>query len=96
MSELLDEKLVFEKIDDIVCRNNEDGSIVVLRIDSGDEFFKIEGVASEAFELIDSKRTLGEIVKMIDVAYGVGEEVICKDVSIFFSDLLAKNIVKAK
>jgi len=95
MSDLLDKEIVFTKAEDVVCRENNDGSVIVMRLDNSDEFYKIDGVAAEVFELIDSKRTLGAIVEMIHTAYEVEKNLILEDSSKLLSDLLSKNIVTA-
>ncbi len=95
MSELLDGNLIFNKADDVVCRENADGTIIVMRLDNSDEFYKIDGIAAEVFQLIDSKRSLVKIVDMVHTAYEHDKETILKDSSEFLSQLLSKNIISA-
>jgi hypothetical protein len=95
MSNNLDGNLVFTISEDIVCRNNDDGTIVVMNLDNSDAFFKIDGIAAEVFQLINSKRSFSKIVDTIHDAYEYDKERILSDTSNLLSQLLAKNIISA-
>lgn len=72
--------------DDIVCRVNQDGTVIVMKMNEDEFFYKINGVAAEMWQKFSTEsNNLGQI--LIDLAgiYSVPAEQILKDSQEFLS-----------
>lgn len=92
MSALLDRKVTVRP--DLVARNNDDGTIVVMRMDESNLFFKIEGVAADVWKGLNANKGLKDIVAEIQSSYDVTEEDLIKDVEKFLNDLKGRDLIE--
>lgn len=78
---------------DLVARNNDDGTIVVMRMDESNLFFKIDGVAAEVWKGINANKGLQDIFNEIKSSYDVTDEQLQSDMEKFLSDLKCRDLI---
>jgi hypothetical protein len=89
----LDDK-IFTINEEVVSRNNQDGTVVLMKMDDSEIFYKIEGVAAEVWKEINSGKKLLDIKTQILSDFDVDKDILENDISTFVNDLIDKNIVK--
>lgn len=89
----VDEKSVFEVAKDIVSRRNQDGTVVLMRMDDSELFYKIDGIAAEIFGLIDGKKNFAAIVDCTFKNHPGHEERLHKDIESFFTKLTDMKMI---
>jgi hypothetical protein len=89
----LDDK-IFTINEEVVSRNNQDGTVVLMKMDDSEIFYKIEGVAAEVWKEINSGKKLLDIKTQILCDFDVDKDILENDISTFVNDLIDKNIVK--
>ena len=57
--------------------------------------FNVDGNAVAVLQLVDGKRTIGDIAGDLAKAYSADPAVIARDVSTMIEDLIAKRVVEA-
>ena len=82
--------------DEIVASRNNDGSIVAMKVDDSDLFYKITGVATEVWNKLEAGANTDEIITSITSEYEISKDVVEKDIEEFYKDLLKFNIIKQK
>lgn len=80
--------------EDVVSRTNQDGTVIVMKMDEGNSFFKIDGIAAEVWRDLAQDKTLPTIISSIAQDYDAPVEKIQSDVSSLMEKLLAKNLIK--
>lgn len=84
---------IFEASSDIVVRKNQDGTVIIMRMDDSEVFYKIDGVAAEIWSSIVEKKNLNTIIDEIKEKNNVSEDVLCKDMDKFLKDLLKYEMI---
>lgn len=79
---------------DLVARNNDDGTIVVMRMDESNLFFKIDGVAAEVWKGLNAKKGLQEIFDEIKNSYDVSDDQLIGDMEKFLNDLKGRDLIE--
>lgn len=94
-SELLNKlnSKVIRLSDDIVTRQNSDGTVIIMKMEESDEFFKINGIAAHVFKELEAGKNLNDICQNILNEYNVNEEVVVKDIEILLEQLSKANIL---
>jgi hypothetical protein len=87
---------VYKPSDDTVARKNQDGTVVVMKMDDSNIFFKIDGVASEVWKLILDGLTPQEIKAKILNEFNCTEDQVNEDVTKFMQELLDRNLIELK
>lgn len=88
-----DETSVFEVSKDIVSRRNQDGTVVLMRMDDSELFYKIDGIAAEVFSLIDGKKNFLALVESVFKNHAGHEDRLQKDIDNFFTKLVDMKMV---
>ena len=91
MSSILDKTITVKP--DLVARNNEDGTIVVMKMDESNQFFKIEGVATHVWKGLNENRNLKQIFADIKSEFDVEDDQLLSDVESFVNDLQGRDLV---
>lgn len=73
--------------EDIVTRKNENGSIVLMKMDDSDIFFKINGIAAEIYTEIEKGQKLNNIFKDLCSRYPDKEDQLISDIDSFLKKL---------
>lgn len=89
----VDEKAVFDVSRDIVSRKNQDGTVVLMRMDDSELFYKIDGIAAEVFALIDGKKNVLSIASEVLSNHPGNEERLPKDIDSFFKKLVDMKMI---
>ncbi len=79
---------------DIIARENHDGSIVLIKTDNSDIFYKIDGVAKDVWKKMKEGEGLSAIAKNLSNKYDVTVERINSDIGIFIADLKKFKIIE--
>ncbi len=80
--------------EDLVARNNDDGTIVVMRMDESNLFFKIDGVAAEVWKGLNANKNLKQIYADIKAGYDVSDDQLLNDMEAFIGDLQSRDLVQ--
>jgi hypothetical protein len=78
----------------IVSRTNQDGTVIIMKMDEGNTFFKINGVAAEVWKELSTKKNINEITAEIVNSYNASEETIETDIKNFVETLLSKELIQ--
>lgn len=79
--------------EDIVSRSNQDGTVILMKMDEGNTFFKINGVAAEVWKEMVAKKDLKEIAQTMHSTYNAPKEQIDSDIKSFLETLISKNLI---
>ena len=79
--------------EDVISRNNQDGTVILMRMDDGNSFFKINGVAAFVWKEMQASKSIDEIQKLVLENYNSNPEQVKKDVEGFVSDLAQKGLI---
>lgn len=90
----IEDNKVFEVQEDIVSRKNQDGTVVLMKMDDSEMFYKIDGVAASVWKAIEEKKEVGAIKTEIVGEFNVSPDQVNTDVESFINDLIGKSIVK--
>lgn len=85
----------YRVLDEIVSRNNKDGTVIVMKLDDSNVFFKIDGLAARVWKEIASKNSLADLKAEILKEYNTDEETLNRDISLLLADLQKNNLIVA-
>lgn len=77
----------------LVCRKNQDGTVILMRMDESSNFYKITGVATEVWEKLQNKVSLENIYTELSEKYSVSKKQIIEDTENFIADLVKYGMV---
>ena len=81
--------------EEIVFRTNKDGTIVVMKMDDDEVFYKIDGVAAEIWQKISNKESnLGSIANDLSSEYNVTAQKIIDDAQVFLAKTTELNLLR--
>lgn len=83
----------FKVAEEIVSRNNKDGTVIVMKLDDSNFFFKIDGVAALVWTELANNKQIDQIKEEILSDYNISKEVLDKDIDNLLSDLTSKNLI---
>lgn len=87
----------YSLVEGLVSRSNQDGTVIIMKMDEGNNFFKINGVAAFFWKELSQNKKTDEIVLSILENYETSKEEVERDVLNFIKVLIEKElIVKAK
>lgn len=78
----------------IVSRSNQDGTVILMKMDESNTFFKINGVAAEVWKELSTKKHINQIATEIMDNYDASAEKITTDIKQFVETLLAKDLIQ--
>jgi hypothetical protein len=81
--------------DDLVARNNDDGSVVIMRMDESSLFYKIDGIAADVWKGLNKNQNLKEIFAIIKTQYEVEDKQLMSDISNFIQDLESRELINS-
>lgn len=83
--------------EDIVCRVNQDGTVIVMKMNEDEFFYKINGVAAEMWQKFSTEQTcLGHVIEGIAKNYSMATEQILKDSQEFLSKVHQLKFIHLK
>ncbi|HLW57046.1 MAG TPA: PqqD family protein [Bacteriovoracaceae bacterium] len=74
--------------EEIVVRENKDGTVIAMKMDDGDIFYKIDGVAAEIFKDIRKNVDLKTAIEKASQSYKVDAATILADATPFLNKLI--------
>lgn len=89
-----DKDKIFKAPDDIVSRTNQDGSVVLMKMDDSEVFYKIDGVAAEMWNKIGEDKPLGKILDELLEEYDVSEDQLYQDTEKYLTELTKLEMIK--
>lgn len=78
----------------IVSRTNQDGTVIIMKMDEGNTFFKINGVAAVVWKELALKKDINDIYHSALAEYNVTENQLKSDIQNLLDSLLAKSLIK--
>jgi transcriptional regulator CtsR len=86
----------YELSEDIVSRTNQDGTVIIMKMDDSNNFYKINGVAAEIWTGLSAQKNMDIIIANILTQYNVTEEVLKNDAESLLKTLVQKQLLTAK
>jgi hypothetical protein len=80
---------------EIVTRKNQDGTVVIMKMDDSNNFFKINGIASEVWNAIQNEIPLNQLKQKITSEYDVTDDQLNKDIDSLIKTLIEKNLIES-
>lgn len=81
--------------EEVVFRSNKDGSIVVMKMNDDDIFYKINGVAAEMWQKFSEKEcNLGDVANDLSENYAIPSEKIILDAQVFLAKVLELELIR--
>jgi hypothetical protein len=80
--------------ENVVSRANQDGTIVLMKLDEGDTFFKINGVAAVVWKELSLKKNLNQIAEEIMNDYNVSADKLTTDMNKLLATLVEKDLIQ--
>jgi hypothetical protein len=81
--------------DGLVCRVNKDGSIIVMKMNDDDLFYKVNGVAADMWQKFSDKKIhLGHIVNDLSKEYSIPVERIVADAQSFLNKAIELDFIR--
>ncbi len=80
---------------EVVSRNSNDGTVIVMKMTDDNFFYKINGVAAEMWMKISAQNSnLGEVIKEISTEYNIPEDQIKKDAQEFLNKAYELKLIQ--
>lgn len=79
--------------EDIVSRINPNGTVVLMKMDDSEIFFKVSGVAAEVWKGIEEGAELPLVISKIVEDYDCSVEQVEEDTRSFIEELIKKDII---
>ncbi len=92
-NEKLTPSVIVEALKDVVSRKNQDGTVVLMKLDDSNVFFKIDGIAAQVWEELSNKQSVGELVKKFQEKYPKHADKVESDIDSFLRGLVEKSLV---
>ena len=93
MSELLPLEARVKISEEIVIRENKDGTVIAMKMDDGDLFYKIDGAAAKIFKDLRKNISLEATIEEVARFFKIETKVVHKDASVFLSKLESLGFV---
>lgn len=94
MTSFANSEMLLKPVENIVTRKNDNGSVILMKMDDSDNFYKIEGVASFIWrEAVDNCRSIGEIFDQIIKTHDVEPAQLDKDIKKLIDDLQSNQLI---
>ncbi|MBT3583769.1 MAG: PqqD family protein [Halobacteriovoraceae bacterium] len=79
--------------EDIISRKNQDGSVVLMKMNDSELFYKIDGIAAEVWHQIEASVSLKDIMSELTSKHQCPENELAADVDKFAQELLRLDMV---
>lgn len=83
-----------ERADELLERDNADGTVAVMRLGDEEHFYTIDGVAAEVWKLIDGNTSVDDIRKNIIERFNPPEDRFETDLAEFLGELQKKKLIR--
>ncbi|PIK14024.1 PqqD family protein [Halobacteriovorax sp. JY17] len=86
-------KIKFQE--EIVSRKNENGSVILMKMDNSDVFFKVDGIAAEIYKELEKGKPLSEIFTSLTEKFPGKEDQITNDINSLLKKMRDYNLLCA-
>lgn len=86
----------YVKQDDVVVRSNQDGTMIMMKMDDSNVFYKVEGVAAEVLKGVQEGKIPNDIISSLLDQYETSRDEVTKDVEKFINEMMGKDLLKKK
>lgn len=84
----------YEVYEDVVSRDNQDGTVIVMKMDEGNSFFKLTNISADIWRELTQKKDLNQIFNEVMNSYDVSEEVLRQDIEKLMKGLVERRLLK--
>jgi hypothetical protein len=85
---------IFKRSSEILSRSNSDGSIAMIRVDSDKNFYTLDGIAANVWQLLNGKNSLKKIKVKLSRQHTVDLDAISRDTDVLIKKLLSHSLIK--
>ena len=78
---------------DLIARKNQDGTVIIMKLDESTHFFKIDGIAAEVWANLAQRSTMGELLQAVKNKHPKHHAELDVDIPKFVLELLNKNLL---
>ena len=82
----------FKLSKDLIVRKNQDGTVIVMRLDESSLFFKIDGIAAKVWGSLVEPKSVSQLVSEFETLYPSNKDQVAQDVPKFLNELINKNL----
>lgn len=83
----------YKMSDDVVIRKNQDGTMIMMKMDDSNVFFKVQGVSVNVLKGIQDSKGPQDIIQEIVSEYDVDSSQVESDVENFLTELVSKDLL---
>ncbi len=83
----------FESVKDVISRRNQDGTVILMKLDESSIFYRIDGIAAEVWSELNKTQSLGGLIEKFSAKHEGCRDRIEKDIPAFVHDLLKRKLV---
>lgn len=87
MSQLLPLEARVKVSDEVVIRENKDGTVIAMKMDDGDLFYKIDGAAAKIFRDLRKNIAFDDAVDEVASFFKIEKKIVHEDASAFLLKL---------
>lgn len=78
---------------DVIARKNQDGTVIVMRLDESSIFYKIDGIAAQVWGSLSQSKNMAQLITEFEQLYPENKTDLQKDIPPFLGDLLQKKLL---
>lgn len=78
---------------ELISRKNQDGTVIIMKLDESTSFYKIDGLAAEVWENLVQRNTLENLLKAVKTNHPGHHSELETDVPKFVVELLNKKLI---
>jgi hypothetical protein len=83
----------FKLEQDVVARTNQDGTVIIMKMDESNTFYKINGIAAEYWRSVSNNMNFEDFITNITTEYSVDRDVVLNDITKLTEKLLEKKLI---
>jgi hypothetical protein len=92
--DLLSDGFVPKKAQEILARKNFDGTVAIMHLENDEHFFTIDGIAADAWKLIDGKTSLSKIRAQLVKKHKPPLDRLAKDLRVLIKTLQKEKLLQ--
>lgn len=81
--------------EEIVSRKNENGSVILMKMDNSDVFFKVDGIAADVYKELEKGQSLSDIFTSLSEKFPGKEDQITNDINSLLKKMRDFNLLCA-
>lgn len=89
----IEPKTSIQAIKNIISRSNQDGTVILMRMDETNLFYKIDGIASAVWTELGNRTTLQNLITLFSEKYPAHRNKLEKDIPCFINELQKHDLL---